>query len=116
MKPDSPLSAFGTIKTLLSWVEDPRCRVKASELVYRLRKGWGPERALTEPSKSDPQRSLFKGVTFNRCRGTWLARYWDGNTVKHLGSFRGKSGELLAAAEYDRAVTDTDAELNFPAS
>jgi|SRR5579862_6694583 len=50
------LTAFGECKTLLEWTRDPRCIVSLATLVNRLRDGWEPERALTEPSNSPADR------------------------------------------------------------
>lgn len=110
------VSAFGLTRSVASWLNDPLCRCKASELFHRLKRGMQPELAITEADKA-PFRSRFKGVTYCKQRGRWLARIRAEGTVKHLVSFRGKVGEILAAIEYDRAALAArgdNAELNFP--
>ena len=52
MPPRSPaagpeIEAFGESKIAADWVRDPRCRVGAPTLYYRLARGWDPERAMT---------------------------------------------------------------------
>lgn len=40
------LSAFGEVKLLIEWVEDPRCEVSYGTVRARLRRGWSPEEAI----------------------------------------------------------------------
>lgn len=46
------LSAFGETKCIAEWVEDERCVVADKTLRERIKLGWTPERAITEPSHS----------------------------------------------------------------
>lgn len=43
------VTAFGQTKSLADWAEDDRCSVTYNAVLYRLRKGWEPERAITTP-------------------------------------------------------------------
>lgn len=43
------LTAFGETKTLVQWLEDPRCRISATGLELRIRRGMPVEAALTTP-------------------------------------------------------------------
>lgn len=43
------ITAFGTTKTLSEWVASSVCSIQFSTLRERLRRGWSPERAITEP-------------------------------------------------------------------
>lgn len=43
--------AFGETKLLCEWAEDKRCKVKPVTLKYRLRNGWPPEKAISQPSR-----------------------------------------------------------------
>lgn len=45
------VKAFGVVKVLVEWSEDPRCRVKYATLRRRLNSGWPPEQAITEPPR-----------------------------------------------------------------
>lgn len=42
------VTAFGETKAMGDWSEDHRCVVEYSTLKVRIRKGWHPERAITE--------------------------------------------------------------------
>lgn len=50
-KPCHELTAFGETMLEVDWANDERCVVKQSTLRERVRLGWPPERALTEPSE-----------------------------------------------------------------
>jgi hypothetical protein len=41
------LEAFGEVKTITEWAQDPRCPVGRTTLVYRLKNKWGAEDAIT---------------------------------------------------------------------
>jgi len=43
--------AFGELKTLDEWVDDPRCSVRRSTLVLRLRSGMTIEEAILTPKR-----------------------------------------------------------------
>lgn len=47
-----PVTAYGETKILIEWAEDPRCQVKEMTFRKRIRSGWDPERALTQPSRN----------------------------------------------------------------
>jgi hypothetical protein len=47
------LEAFGEAKSISQWLEDPRCRVSATSLVLRLKRGWSAEDAITKPPFAD---------------------------------------------------------------
>lgn len=40
--------AFGEIKTISEWADDPRCNIKRKSLERRLYRGWDPELAITK--------------------------------------------------------------------
>jgi hypothetical protein len=46
------IEAFGEVKLLCEWLEDPRCIVNESTLRVRLKLGWEPERAIVTPRKA----------------------------------------------------------------
>jgi hypothetical protein len=43
------IEAWGETKRLYEWAADPRCVVSYMALKKRLRRGWNPERSMTEP-------------------------------------------------------------------
>jgi hypothetical protein len=43
------VEAWGETRRLYEWAADPRCVVSYVALKKRLRRGWTPERAMTEP-------------------------------------------------------------------
>lgn len=45
--------AFGELKGYKEWEKDPRCRIGHAGLRYRIKGGWHPERAITEPGVHD---------------------------------------------------------------
>jgi len=45
------IKAFGEEKCIQSWERDSRCRVRRSSLEYRIKKGWEPEKAITQTSE-----------------------------------------------------------------
>ena len=47
-------TAFGETKNLTLWAEDARCAVTRWDLSRRLRAGWSVERAITEPTQTNP--------------------------------------------------------------
>lgn len=54
------LSAFGEKKCLTAWAEDPRCQVKRTTLVNRIRAGWSAEQAISHPKvRPGHQRRAF---------------------------------------------------------
>lgn len=55
------VTAFGETRVARDWIGDPRCVVKYDNLLYRLKRGWPPERALSAtplPKPGRPKRSL----------------------------------------------------------
>lgn len=51
--------AFGETKHIIEWLHDSRCKVSNLALRYRIKAGWQPERALTQP----PERKSKKNLT-----------------------------------------------------
>lgn len=51
------VEAFGERKTVALWADDPRCKVLASTLYYRVHAGWLGERALTTQSRNINHRN-----------------------------------------------------------
>lgn len=43
------LVAWGETKTVSQWLSDPRCLVNRTAVIDRLKHGWSPERAMSEP-------------------------------------------------------------------
>ena len=113
---DTNISAFGATKTVLAWIDDALCVVKADTLLFRLRTGWPPEKAITTPEPDSRRNSRFRGVTWKAAKGLWRAQIRVGERVVTLGYFKGRSGEAQAALEYDRAVMELrrdSSELNL---
>ena len=46
------VTAFGETKLVIEWAEDPRCQVSYDVLLYRIRKGYDPERSITAPPRA----------------------------------------------------------------
>lgn len=46
--------AFGESQSLSKWESDDRCKVSATAIVYRIKKGWEVEKAITTPAKKVP--------------------------------------------------------------
>jgi hypothetical protein len=42
------IKAFGEEKSLVEWSEDTRCKAQYYTVLYRLRRGWNPEAALSQ--------------------------------------------------------------------
>lgn len=57
--------AFNETKNIYDWVLDKRCVVNFNALLYRIRAGWEPERAITEISQRERKLGL----------GKWVQRY-----------------------------------------
>jgi hypothetical protein len=55
------ITAFGETKRSWQWIEDARCKVSRHTLEMRLRSGWTPEFALSEPSRQE-RTKLVRGV------------------------------------------------------
>lgn len=51
-KAEVALRAWGETQLLIEWAEDPRCQVTLGTLRARLKRGWEPERALGEPTRT----------------------------------------------------------------
>lgn len=46
------ITAFGETKTVLDWLNDPRCNLKTTtSIIYRIGAGWTPEDAISKPSE-----------------------------------------------------------------
>ena len=115
--PDSVLRAFGEDRSLLDWAGDERCAPRPDVLVWRLRLGWEPEKALTTPEPGERRHSRFRGVTWDKFTSSWKAQIATRPGVRALGRFAGRVGELMAAMAHDRearCLFGDDAELNFP--
>lgn len=52
------VTAWGESMTPSQWEADPRCRVKSSTLMTRLRSGWIPEEAIRTPSLRDGEMTI----------------------------------------------------------
>lgn len=56
------LVAFGEIKPMKAWTEDPRCKVRYKTLCYRISEGWLPEKAITlDPISPKESGKLSRG-------------------------------------------------------
>lgn len=93
------VSAFGELKGYKDWEKDPRCRIGHAGLRYRIKGGWHPERAITEPGVHDANlgriivpltafgvtKSQSSWLRDRRCRigkGGLLGRIRDGWTIE----------------------------------
>lgn len=60
-----PVQAFGEVKPICEWLEDPRCRVKGGVLADRIRKGLSAEYAVSTPPipawKSGAHSAISRG-------------------------------------------------------
>lgn len=45
------ITAFGETKSAVEWTEDARCTIGCTSLLWRLKNGWPPERAITQQSR-----------------------------------------------------------------
>jgi hypothetical protein len=121
----SSLEAFGRTQTTLDWSRSPSCRVPLLTLLDRLNDGWDPRRAMGyKPRGKQPGRqrgidkkSSYRGVSWHRASGLWLARVYDPDTQRthQVGYFE---DELDAARAYDQSARERlgrSAKLNFPA-
>jgi hypothetical protein len=53
------LSAFGEVKSVYAWGHDPRCRVTASTLLARIKRGIALEDAMTAPAGLPPSHTRY---------------------------------------------------------
>jgi hypothetical protein len=86
------LTAFGETKNITEWSRDPRCAVTQPALYLRVvRRGWDPERALTEPlvKNNDEATHCPQGHEYTEDN-----IYWDGP---------GKKWRKCRACAIDRA-------------
>lgn len=92
--------------------DDPLDCRRSNLVVRTLSEKVGANRKMTS-SKGKPCTSRFKGVSWDRRRGKWVAQIRR-EGKRHLGRF---DDELAAAEAYDeaaRAVWGEHARLNFP--
>ena len=77
---EKPLMAFGECKSLLEWAADPRAMAPARTILWRVRRGWKPEDAITfavhvpsarEKTTATPPKLYEAFGTQNTLRG-WL--------------------------------------------
>lgn len=48
-QPHIMITAFGETKTARDWTMDSRCSIQRKALTSRIRRGWNPEQAITDP-------------------------------------------------------------------
>jgi hypothetical protein len=47
------VTAFGETKTIMQWIDDPRCQTKYNDVFrWRLKRGWSSEKVITFPIKT----------------------------------------------------------------
>jgi hypothetical protein len=61
-----PVEAFGELKSIEQWEQDPRAVVNAVTILTRIRNGWNPEQALIAPAATPravgrPVARLYQG-------------------------------------------------------
>lgn len=86
------------IQTAAQWAGHKAVTVSAKEIHRRLSRGWFERRAVMQPKQEKHPRlpvpektgkhySRYRGVSFDRQRGRWIARFqYQGRTYK-LGRF-----------------------------
>lgn len=47
---DKGIDAFGTTKSLVDWAADERAKAPATTILWRIRRGWSAEKAITTPA------------------------------------------------------------------
>jgi hypothetical protein len=52
------VTAFGETKSVMEWVDDPRCIVTFNQLHDRLRRGWSHVAAITAPTRNYPRKEI----------------------------------------------------------
>lgn len=69
------LTAYGETKLEVEWVADSRCVVKQSTLRERIRLGWDPEKAITEPLGTRPHMSRATLTAYGETKtlGQWVS-------------------------------------------
>jgi len=68
-KPRWTVAALGEIKGPAAWARDRRCAVSMTGLILRLRKGWGPEEAITTPSNTGRPGPVVWVTAFGETKG-----------------------------------------------
>jgi hypothetical protein len=109
--------------TVLDWSRQPECRVPLLTLLGRLNAGVEPAQALRRTvrcrrprrERGAHKQSAYRGVSWHRASGLWLARVYDPDLQKvfPVGYFE---DELDAAKAYDRSARERlgrSAKLNF---
>ena len=76
------LTAYGETKLEVDWAGDLRCVVKQSTLRERIRLGWNPEKAITEPLGTRPHMSRATLTVFGE---TKTLRQWENDPRCHIG-------------------------------
>lgn len=106
------LSAFNKTKSLADWALDPICSCDVAELKRRLALGWKAERAITEPYERPKKHSRFRGVTWHRAKGRWVAQIRHETKLQVIGYFTDEKQAALAFNERAKMLLGSDAKLN----
>ena len=59
------INSFGEDKYPSEWVRDERCVVLLNTLLWRIKNGWGPEKAITQPSERKRKLGLKNWLNLN---------------------------------------------------
>ncbi len=112
MAPNELISAFGKALTAEQWAQQKLCKVSVDELVRRLKSGMSPREAITTPSVNAKRVSQYRGVSWHKQIGRWIAQIREDGKIKFLGSFT-EDKEEDAARCFDVAARRLGRETNF---
>ncbi len=117
--PPPSLTAFGETRSLMAWLQDPRCCVTGKCLQARMRAGWDAERALTTPSRGtrsgivafterktvaawarDPRSAVTEGVLRVRLKNGWAAEAAITTPLQSTGQHQEAFGEWKLIAQW----------------
>jgi len=65
------VTAFGETKRLMAWAADPRCMVSKSALALRIRQGWTPEYAISNPVGTPSEKRLHTAFGVRKSLNEW---------------------------------------------
>ncbi len=91
--PKNVVTAFGETKGVAEWARDPRCRVCAQQLSWRIHQGIEPESAITTPKNETLRRGRNQGARVIRPKSNV-----DWERARELYSLDGASMRSVAEA------------------
>lgn len=105
------LTAYNMTKTVEQWAADPISSVDAAEIERRIRMGWAPEKAVSEPG-GQRKHSRWRGVTWHSKKSRWMAQVRFNGKVECIGYYTDERDAARAFNIRAKELRGTDAKLN----